>query len=173
MPFALNHRIATRTLSGDFQADLETVYAAIRSGRLFMAVDPLEMLGGSCFPHGRTAAMASWGCPESRREDALHHCPSGRCKPPKVVCERLSEWQENSWEARAFLPISSQPARRVPGGGCRQFAEFLGAGVRNGLDLFQPIHLFEAGQIVHLPPTAGPLSFSSFSTCTTSSAKTG
>jgi len=49
MPFALNHLIATRGLSGDFQADRETIYAAIRSGHLFMAVDLLGDAGGFMF----------------------------------------------------------------------------------------------------------------------------
>jgi hypothetical protein len=49
MPFALNHLICPRKPSGDFLADRETVYAAIRSGHLFMAVDLLGDARGFLF----------------------------------------------------------------------------------------------------------------------------
>lgn len=49
MPFAFNHLVTAQALSGDFRADRETVYAAIRSGHLFMAVDLLGDAGGFMF----------------------------------------------------------------------------------------------------------------------------
>jgi hypothetical protein len=49
MPFALNHLICPRKLSGDFRTDRETAYAAIRSGHLFMAVDLLGDARGFMF----------------------------------------------------------------------------------------------------------------------------
>ncbi|TAN04443.1 MAG: hypothetical protein EPN45_10065 [Rhizobiaceae bacterium] len=49
MPFALNHLICPSKPSGDFQGDRETVYTAIRSGHLFMAVDLLGDARGFMF----------------------------------------------------------------------------------------------------------------------------
>jgi hypothetical protein len=61
MPFALNHLICPRGLSGDFQADRKMVFSAIRSGCLFMAVDVLGDARGFMFSAEQDGVSATMG----------------------------------------------------------------------------------------------------------------
>jgi hypothetical protein len=61
MPFAFNHLIATQALSGDFRADRETVYTAIRAGHLFMAIDLLGDARGFLFSARQESGLGIMG----------------------------------------------------------------------------------------------------------------